>query len=46
MKKYIVWVRDNHATQETVNFDTLDSAINFIVNNELDHDSLEIIESN
>jgi len=45
MKQYIVWVRDNGATWESYYFDTLDSANNFIVNNELDDDSLEIIES-
>ena len=45
IKQYIVWVRDNHATWESYYFDTLDSANNFIMNNELDDDSLEIIEN-
>jgi len=44
MKKYIVLVRDNHATWESYYFDTLESANVFMENNELDDDSLEIIK--
>jgi len=44
MKKYIVWVRANHATWESYYFDALDSANVFMENNELDDDSFEIIK--
>ena len=44
MRNCIVWVFINHENWEPYYFDTLESANKFIENNELDYDSLEIIE--
>jgi len=43
MNNYIVWVFVNHETWEPYYFKTLESANEFMENNELDDDSLEIV---